>query len=318
MGQGIAQSFAVAGHDVALVDTDPRHTATAVATIRDRIGRDVQCGKLAADAMSGTRRLRAADWEDLHADLVIEAVFEDLDVKREVFARLGHMDCVLASNTSSFPISSIAQGVPRPERVIGLHFFFPAHQNRLVEVVGHDGSDGDIIERARQWMIDIGKTPILVRDAPGFAINRFLLPMANEACRLVDEGHDPADVEASGAVAFQIRYGPFTVMDLSGTRVCWQAQQTLHEALGEAQRPAASLERMGIKNTPWNVRAGIVDHALAVRLRDAVFTAAQEIVEAGIATSSDVDLGARVGLQWPMGPFELMELPGVLDSERVH
>lgn len=315
MGQGIAQAFAMGGHQTCLIDRDESTAQVGLSSTLDRIGQAAQRRKITVDAAQDAQnRLSASTLDAIGTpDLVVEAVFEDLTVKREVFAHLAKLPAttIIATNTSSFRVADLADACGHPERVLGLHFFYPAHQNPLVEVVGTDDTDGTIIHDMTAAMKDIGKTPIQARDSPGFAVNRFLLPLANEACRLVDEGHPPGDVEASGALAFGIPYGPFMVMDLSGPTVCWQAQSTLHAALGEWYAPATSMTTRGATGERWNVRPGTADHHVAIRLRAAVFRAAKEMVDEGVATSADADIGARVGLMWPVGPFEMMAMPGV-------
>ncbi len=319
MGQGIAQACAVAGCSTMLVDRDEATARAGMTRTLHRIEQAVQRGKLPADAKLRAEAILSIGTLDSLGtpDVVIEAVFEDLQVKQALFKGLSSLPAstLIATNTSSFRVADLAATCSHPERVLGLHFFFPAHQNPLVEVVGTDDTSADAIDQATQLIERIGKTPIRTRDSPGFAVNRFLLPLANEACRLVDEGNDPGAIEASGALAFGIPYGPFTVMDLSGARVCWQAQCTLHDAFGAWYAPAQSLQEHGEQGRPWDVRPGVPDHGLALRLRAAVFRAAKEMVDEGVATSTDADTGARIGLMWPMGPFEMMAMPGV-DAEQ--
>jgi 3-hydroxybutyryl-CoA dehydrogenase len=223
MGTGIAQVLATAGWHIALHDA----MAGAVDGARDRIEASL-AKAVAADRMTAAGaatvlgRLRvAADLADAvgEAALVVEAVVEQLGVKRALFADLDHLappDAVLATNTSSFQVAEVAEGAPHPERVIGLHFFFPAHVNRLVEVVATPES-GDAAQLAFDWMAAAGKVPIRVADAHGFCVNRFLVPMVNEGFRLLDEGvADAATIDAAGRAAFDAPFGPFGVYDLSG------------------------------------------------------------------------------------------------------
>ena len=210
MGSGIAQKYATEGFNVVLVDLDDARVEAGLARIRTllsqgverRIFKDAQAEAIAG-RVSGT-----ADWERLSdVDLVIEAVFEDLGVKAKVFERLSAVckpNCVLATNTSSFRVADVAAsaGLIGPERVVGLHYFFHPAKNRLVEVIGHAGSDPAAVAAAWAAQEAIGKTPIHSADAPGFVVNRFFVPWLNEAVRILAEGL--ADIPTIGAAAKKV------------------------------------------------------------------------------------------------------------------
>jgi 3-hydroxyacyl-CoA dehydrogenase/enoyl-CoA hydratase/3-hydroxybutyryl-CoA epimerase len=187
------------------------------------------------------------DWAGFgRADLVIEAVFEDLKVKHAVFGELeAHVsdDCVLASNTSTIPIERIAEAVRRPERLLGMHFFSPVEKMPLLEVV--------VTERTAPWATTtavefgrrMGKTVVVVRDRPGFWVNRILAPYLNEAGRLVQEG---VEIERLDHIMrrFGFPVGPITLLDEVGLDVCLHAARVLFDAFGERMRPLAALEKM--------------------------------------------------------------------------
>ncbi|MGB1697435.1 MAG: 3-hydroxyacyl-CoA dehydrogenase family protein [Thermoplasmatota archaeon] len=292
MGQGIAQCFALAGHHVQLHDQSVAQAESAVERIHASVKRRVEAGKQPA------RDLRLQAGGDVaEAELVIEAVFEDLAVKQALFSDLAkRTKAVLATNTSSFQVADLAVH----DRVVGLHFFFPAHVNRLVELVPGTANEA-AVSLARNAVESVGKTVIVTKDSPGFAINRFLVPVLNEAARLVDAGHALGDVEASGKAAFGMPLGPFSLMNASGTRVCAHAHETLHQRAGCAP-VAESLARLAPDNTPWDVAVGEISDALVSHLQDCLRVQLAWIEKENVASVDDLDLGARVGLGWSVAP----------------
>lgn len=290
MGAGIAQCFAVAGHDVSLHDQTDEAAQAAVARIHASVQRRVDAGKMAPV------QLQLTAGGELDAELIIEAVFEDLSVKRALFEQLADHPAVLATNTSSFQVADLAVH----DRVVGLHFFFPAHVNRLVELVPGTATEA-AVQLARDAMESIGKTVIVTKDSPGFAINRFLVPCLNEAARMLDEGLDMGTIEASGKAAFGMPLGPFALMNASGTRVCADAQDTLHQR-ADCEPVASSLAQLAPDNTPWDVQESAPDEALVLRFHECVRTQLAWLQERDVASMVDMDLGARVGLGWTVAP----------------
>src|SRR5262249_52222538 len=220
MGAGIAQKYAQEGLQVVLVDLDDAKAKAGMEklekSLAEAVSRKILDDKRAAEVRS--RVTATADWSKLaSADLVIEAVFEDLAIKKDVFARLDQAcraDAALATNTSSFYVRDVAAATAHPARVLGLHYFYHPAKNRLVEVVAHDGTDRALL--AQVWALQerIGKTPIASRDAPGFVVNRFFVPWLDEAVRIVEEGAASiASVEKAGKDAFGIGMGPFELMN---------------------------------------------------------------------------------------------------------
>ncbi len=226
MGAGIAQVAADAGHPVRLYDADGTVVEQALTDVRERLERSVAKGKRSqgdVDALLG-RIAPAASLEDLtDAGLVIEAIVENLDVKREVFGRLEELvsaEAVLATNTSSLSVTAIAAGLRSPGRVVGMHFFNPAPVMPLVEVVVGADSDPAAVELAHATAAAWGKTPVRCTSTPGFIVNRVARPFYGEALRLLDEGvADIPTIDAivTGAGGFPM--GPFTLMDLVGLDV---------------------------------------------------------------------------------------------------
>lgn len=244
---GVAASQAAV--DVRLKDTDPARVAQGLANARRIVDQRLERKRI--DRYEH-RRLVAllsggTDWSGFRrADLVIEAVFEDLEVKRRVFQEIEaevREDCVIASNTSTIPISRIAQAVKLPERVLGMHFFSPVERMPLLEVI--------LAERTAAWAAvtavafgrKMGKTVIVVRDSPGFWVNRILAPYVNEAGRLLEEGV-PIETIDQVMVAFGFPVGPVTLLDQVGLDVAAKSAAVMYQAFGERLRPIAGIQRM--------------------------------------------------------------------------
>jgi len=253
MGAGIAQAAATAGWPTTLTDT----RAEALGSARDRIARTldgaVQRGKLdAAGRDAILARLRTAPGIRAAcegADLVVEAVLEDLDVKRDVMSQASdwaNPSALLATNTSSISIADIAADLPRPERLIGMHFFNPVHVMKLVEIVVHAGSDDAAQADALAVVRAMGKEPIVVRDSPGFASSRLGIALGLEAMRMLEEGvASAADIDRAMELGYNHPMGPLKLTDLVGLDVRLRIADYLHQALGaERFAPPAILRRL--------------------------------------------------------------------------
>ncbi len=252
MGHGIAQVTALAGFQARLYDVDAGARSHALARVEANLDKGVELGKLEAAARNAAlENLRAtgdaADAAD-GADLVIEAVPEDLSLKQRVlsdFAAHVAAGAILASNTSSLLISRIAEGVPGPERLLGLHFFNPVHIMSLVEVVRGDRTAERAIEQARQFVDSLRKEPILVNDSPGFASSRLGVAIGLEAIRMLEAGVASAhDIDRAMELGYRHPMGPLRLTDLVGLDVRLNIARYLHAELGERFRPPALLERM--------------------------------------------------------------------------
>ena len=257
MGTGIAQVAASRGHRVVLCDARPGAAEGAGKTIDTLLGALVAKGKLTDSSRRETLsriELGAAPLgNDLSAyrgcDFVIEAVVEDLDIKRRVFGEVEVRvapDTVIATNTSSLSVSALAEGIQRPERFCGFHFFNPVHRMPLVEVVrGRQTSDQALVT-AVTLARKLGKTPVVVNDAPGFIVNRVLMPYLREAMYLFEEGFPLADIDASMR-RFGMPMGPFEVLDEVGLDVAGKVAGILSRAFPERMQPAEALEQLVAK-----------------------------------------------------------------------
>lgn len=252
MGHGIAQVAAQAGFDTVLYDPLPEALESARERIRANLDRGVELGKVEPAARDETlaRIVLAGDAAEAArgADVVIEAAPERLEIKRELLARVAEViapDALLASNTSSLSISALADGVPGAERVVGMHFFNPAHIIALVEVVRGDRTADAVVEGAVELARRMGKTPIVVRDAPGFASSRLGVALGLEAIRMVEEGVASAEeIDRAMELGYRHPMGPLRLTDLVGLDVRLEIARYLHRTLGERFRPPELLERM--------------------------------------------------------------------------
>ena len=243
MGHGIAYAAAVAGFDVSLTDSRPDALPAAIRRIGDLLTGGVQRGKLAeADLAAVAARLRAD--RDLAgavrgADIVIEAVTEDLGVKQRLFATLEEAappGALLATNTSSLSVASIAAAVRDSGRVVGMHFFNPVHAMKLVEVVTHPGATTAAVERAVIFARALGKEAIVVKDAPGFASSRLGMALGLEAMRMLEEGVASAeDIDRAMELGYNHPMGPLKLSDLVGLDVRLAIAEYLYRTLEDPQ-----------------------------------------------------------------------------------
>jgi 3-hydroxybutyryl-CoA dehydrogenase len=251
MGAGIAQAAATAGWPTTLTDTRAEALSGALESIRRTLDGAVHRGKLDAPGRDAIlARLRTAPGIRAAcegADLVIEAVVEELDAKRDVFSQANDWAeplALLATNTSSISIADIAADLPRPERVVGLHFFNPVHVMKLVEVVLHDASDDAARSDALAVVRAMGKEPIVVRDSPGFASSRLGLALGLEAMRMLEEGvASAADIDRAMELGYNHPMGPLKLTDLVGLDVRLRIADYLQQALGTERFAAPAILR---------------------------------------------------------------------------
>ncbi len=252
MGSGIAQTCAIAGHEVVMADVAPGALERADAAIGSSLGRLVRKEVLAqADADEARSRIEMRDrlegFED--AGVVIEAVYEAIDVKREVWQRLAEVTsegALLATNTSSLSVTQVAAFSGRPERFCGMHFFNPVPMMALVEVVRGLRSADETVEQARAFAEGIGKTPIVCEDKPGFIVNRLLIPYLNDAVHALAEGVASAeDIDRAMKLGANMPIGPLALSDLVGLDVGLAATEALFAEFGDPKfRPAPLMRQM--------------------------------------------------------------------------
>ena len=250
MGSGIAQVAAVAGYDVVMRDIETEYVESGFETIEDSLGRQIQSGTVTeSEADAAQARIEGTtDLEDLaDCDIVVEAALEDIDVKRDIFSDLDEVineDAVLATNTSTLSITTIAAATERPESILGLHFMNPVPVMKGVEVVNGEKTDEDVLEFAHAFAEDLGKETWESDDKPGFVTNRILMPWINEGIRAFDEGvATKEDIDNGMTLGTNVPMGPLQLADHIGLDISLHGTETLHEELGDRYTPAYLLKR---------------------------------------------------------------------------
>jgi 3-hydroxybutyryl-CoA dehydrogenase len=249
MGGGIAQFFAERGLRVLLWDAEPNALWQGVGTVYERLKKSAEKGNLTNEQVQEVMS-RLGGVEDLQAfrtaDLVIEAIIEDALAKKELLGRVGETvadSTIIGTNTSSLSVTDLAGACPHPERFLGIHFFNPPTKLDLVEVVPAPLTTPATVETVKGFLRGCGKTPVTVKDSPGFIVNRLLLLMINEAARMVDEGvGSAADIDTAMRLGALHPAGPLAVADLIGLDTCEHILEVLHASLGESSyAPAESI-----------------------------------------------------------------------------
>jgi 3-hydroxybutyryl-CoA dehydrogenase len=249
MGAGIAHALLLAGAEVVLLERDPIASAAARDRVESAVGKSADRGQVDDVAAVMARLSSSVDAADLAgAGLVVEAVPEDLDLKIATLQRVSGQvsdDAAIASNTSSLSLDALAEAVPHPERVIGLHFFNPVPASKLVEVVVAAKTAPDLRERAEDWVRQWRKTPVTVRNAPGFASSRLGVAIGLEAIRMVEEGvASPEDIDAAMTLGYGFPMGPLRLTDLVGVDVRLGIARYLARELGPRFEPPRLMVEM--------------------------------------------------------------------------
>lgn len=251
MGAGIAQAFASKGFDVVLRDIQQEFVDRGLAIIEKNLARLVSKDKLsesdAAEVMArvnGTVDLTPAK----DADLVVEAAVENMAIKKQIFAELDELcesKTILATNTSSLSITEVAAATSRPDKVIGMHFFNPAPVMKLVEIIKGITTSDETYDQVKSMTEALGKTPVEVAEAPGFVVNRILIPMVNEAVGILAEGVASAeDIDSAMKLGANHPMGPLALGDLIGLDVCLAIMEVLQEEFGDSKyRPHPLLRK---------------------------------------------------------------------------
>ena len=331
MGSGIAQKTAQEMFQVQMVDREEKWVNRGQQIISDFLEEAIERRIFSQSQVEETKArisgVIGVENVNPETDLVIEAVFEDFNVKADVFKILDE-NCgdqtILASNTSSLSVNELSKATTRPDRFVGLHFFYHPAKNRLVEVIPADGSSEETISKVVQYCKQLGKVVIVCKDKPGFVVNRFFVPWLNEACLLMQEGHGtPAQIDAVARKSFNIGMGPFALMNLTGPPIALHSTDYLAQQLNTPRYIGAqNLRDLVDKNDMWEISddeeceeelASIIRE----RLLGSVFSISSQIVEEEICSMEDVDRGAKVGLRWALGPFELMNEFGIDEAYRM-
>lgn len=328
MGHGIAQVAAGAGYTVTVRDIAREFIDGARQKIEGNLKRNVERGRMKeeeAQALMGRISFTVDLAEAVRdADLVIEAIPEDLELKRKVWGEVSGNaggDAVFATNTSSLSITQIATGVPHPERFLGMHFFNPPTHMRLVEVIPGKKTGAQAIELVKAVAARLGKTPVVVKkDVAGFIVNRVLITYLNEAAKLVETGKwTKEQVDSAMQYRAKMPMGPFMLSDLIGLDIVYNILKVFEKDLGPKYRPAKNIEalfkekKLGQKTGEgfygYKVRPAVTEEAgrgfdTNLLLRP-LLEEAEKVVSEGIADRESVDAAMKLGANLPMGPFEM-------------
>ncbi|MCM0650773.1 3-hydroxybutyryl-CoA dehydrogenase [Clostridium swellfunianum] len=251
MGAGIAQTFAANGFEVVLRDIKDEFVDRGLMGIQKNLSKLVQKGKLTMEAseemlvrISGTTSLALAS----DCDLIIEAAIENMEIKKNVFKELDNIcksEAIFATNTSSLSITEIASAILRPDRFIGMHFFNPAPVMKLVEVIRGIATSEETVKTIKDISVLIGKDPVEVQEAPGFVVNRILIPMINEAIGVLSEGvAEASDIDKAMMLGANHPMGPLSLSDLIGNDVVLSIMEVLYKETGDSKyRPHTLLRK---------------------------------------------------------------------------
>lgn len=327
MGSGIAQVLAQAGNQVLLNDTKQDVLDKAQSNLNLVMGKLVEKGKISASdskdilsRISFSTALSAA----AGSDLIIEAIIENLEIKKKVFSELENIvgdDCILASNTSSLSITAIAASCKKSERVIGIHFFNPAPLMPLVEIIPAIQTDADITKKVYGWVNDWKKVPVVCKDTPGFIVNRVARPFYGEAIRIYEEGFADFSTIDQSMRDLGFRMGPFELMDMIGNDVNYAVTESVFSAFYFDQRYKPSLTQKKLNEAGWlgkksgrgyydyrenavipapsedmELRKQIGERVLVMLINEAYDTAYLRI-----ASAQDIDLAMTKGVNYPKG-----------------
>jgi len=327
MGSGIAQKIAQEGIYVVMVDIQDEFVQKGINSIKKTLSEGVKRGKFTNEQteeiikqIRGTTNIN----EVKNTDIVIEAVPENLKIKKDLFKNLDTIckeKTVFASNTSSYSITELATSSNRDDRFIGLHFFYHPAKNRLLEIIPGKKTSQNTISMAFNFSNLIGKIAIRVNDAAGFAVNRFFVPWLNESTRLLEESI--ANIPSIDNIAkkiFKIGMGPFELMNVTGIPIAYHSAVGLGKKFGKFYQPSNCLTQQFEKHENWDLKGEIdtsKEDIIEERLLGTVFTVACTILEEKISSIEDIDRGAKVGLRWSVGPFEMMNKYGIKHSYEI-
>ena len=326
MGSGIAQVAAMAGHKVILYDTNEAALEKARSSLKATLMKLQEKGKVssAEDVMGGFMFSKDLD-SFTGCSLVIEAIVENLGVKKDVFGKLEAVvgqECVIATNTSSLSVTSIAAACTVPERVLGLHFFNPAPLMALVEVIPAIQTGADVVDTCTKLMGQWGKVAVLAKDTPGFIVNRLARPFYGEALRIYEEGiADMATIDWALTEKGKFRMGPFTLMDYIGHDVNYVVTETVFQSFFYDPRYKPSFSQKRLLEAGWlgrktgrgfyNYAEGAAmpevkkDRELGQKIFERVvvmlINEAAEALHLNIASASDLDLAMTRGVNYPKG-----------------
>lgn len=319
MGSALTQKFAQEGFNVILADKEQKFIDKGINNIKSTLNEGIERKIFTSDTVEEiiNRIKPSCNLNDLKScDLVIEAIFEDFNVKSDLFKTLNSIlpvDTIIATNTSSFSVDELSKSVNHPERFIGLHYFYHAAKNRLVEIIPGESTSKETFESIKQFCVQSGKEAIVCKDSYGFVVNRFFVPWLNESVRIIEEGTaTPGEIDAVCMKVFSIGMGPFALMNATGVPIAYHAQKTL-ERFGELYKTSDALRQQAEKNELWKIDSADLEKipkekitSITNRMLGIVFLVCSQIMDENVCEAVDINRGARIGLRWRKGPIDLM------------
>ncbi len=321
MGAAIAQKFAQENFIVILADREESYVQRGIANItrmlQEGADRKVFTPEQVDNYLSNI--MGSHHLTDLKkCDLIVEAIFEDFNAKTDLFKSLSAIvdkDTIIATNTSSFSVTELAESITHPERFVGLHYFYHAAKNRLVEIIPGEKTSTETIESVKAFSMLSGKDAIICRDSYGFVVNRFFVPWLNEAARLLDEHiGNIATIDDVCMRIFGIGMGPFALMNATGVPVAYHAEKTL-ERFGSLYAVSGKLKDQALSGTQWDLSGDVMpdEHIvkeITERMLGVVFFVCTQLLDEKVCEAVDINKGAKIGLKWRKGPVELMQQYG--------
>ncbi len=330
MGSALAQKFAQEGFKVILADREMKFVEKGLSGIKSMLHEGIEKKVFSGEQVNGfLSNLTGTDnLQDLKVcDIIIEAIFEDFRVKSDLFKTLSEIvpsDTILATNTSSFSVTELAASVKNPERFIGLHYFYHAAKNRLVEIVPGKKTSEATTKTTYRFSVLSGKDPIYTKDVYGFAVNRFFVPWLNESAKLLGEGIAGTEIiDAVCMKTFGIGMGPFVLMNATGVPIAMHAQRTL-EPFGPSYKVADQLVQQVERKENWLIgdisNSTInpeIEKKISERMLGCVFFVCSQILEEKTCSAIDLNKGSKIGLKWKRGPVDLMKQFGEAETRRL-
>ena len=321
MGSALAQKFAQENFNVILCDQTNVLVETGLGSITTSFNEGVEKQVFSKEQITGylSKLHGTIDLKELHVcDLIIEAIYEDFKAKSELFKRLEKIitkETILATNTSSFSVTELSGELNHPERFIGLHYFYHAAKNRLVEIIPGKLTNQETYESAKAFSVLSGKDAIISKDSYGFIVNRYFVPWLNEATRMLEENlTNIPTIEDVCIKVFGIGMGPFALMNATGIPVAYHSQKTL-ESLGSFYTVSKKLKSQSDSKQEWNLEGKIseevsIRNTVKERMLGVIFLICSQLLDEKVCSATDINRGSRIGLKWKKGPVELMSQTG--------